>query len=428
MEFESMMGPGLPLMRLTGLWQMGRQGGGVSRGLRLATIVLSVLLVVAGSTLHLVFDTPDQFEDITLCGFNIDIVSLDLLKGVLFVVQGAPLRELVQLLCDARAGFTFADINHAIRGRYEAVADRMRILLQATVVLPLVGWLSAPLMSRLAAGAGGSRAPRQLPVPAWLPVDIHATPTYELLYALQAFGCTAAGAFSICVDAFFIRLMLLISAEIEVLCENISAIGVPHPAQGSGGCICRCQPNAADLACTCKGCVKAFTSSPEEASDEMYQLLVKAVRHHQTIIRMVALLQQTMDALVFIVLFANMANLCCSLFATAILLQRGGSLTKTLKGLSAVPVVLYQTSLYCLFGHIVTDQSEKLYNAAISCGWVNCDARFKRSLLIFMVEAMKPLEITVGKFCKLSRQMLLQVFHSSYALMNLLYYYHYNTE
>ncbi|XP_049802813.1 odorant receptor 2a-like [Schistocerca nitens] len=72
----------------------------------------------------------------------------------------------------------------------------------------------------------------------------------------------------------------------------------------------------------------------------------------------------------------------------------------------------------------MTDQSERLMYSAFSCGWVNSDARFKRSLGIFMMVTVRPIVITVGKTCTLSKQMLIQVLNGAYGLLNLLYYLH----
>nr|QAB43892.1 olfactory receptor OR13 [Oedaleus asiaticus] len=131
-----------------------------------------------------------------------------------------------------------------------------------------------------------------------------------------------------------------------------------------------------------------------------------------------------MNVSIFVLLFINMANLCSSLFVAAVLLQRDGNAAKALHALLCVPALTYETTIYCTYAHIMTDQSERLMYSAFSCGWVNSDARFKRSLAIFMMVTVRPIEITVGKMCTLSKQMLVQVLNGTYALLNMLYHFH----
>ncbi|XP_046988009.1 odorant receptor 43a-like [Schistocerca americana] len=155
----------------------------------------------------------------------------------------------------------------------------------------------------------------------------------------------------------------------------------------------------------------------------MCLLLVKNIQHHQVIIRSVLLLQNIMSESISILLFVNMVDLCACIFVSAVLLQRDGNVTKALKTLSVIPPLLFETGIYCIFGQILTDQSEKLSDSAISCGWVDCNERFKRDFLVFLISTSKPLEITVGKMSKLSKQMFVQVLNGSYGLLNLLYHF-----
>ncbi|XP_049938992.1 odorant receptor 2a-like [Schistocerca serialis cubense] len=80
--------------------------------------------------------------------------------------------------------------------------------------------------------------------------------------------------------------------------------------------------------------------------------------------------------------------------------------------------------MFCIFGHALTDQSEKLMQSAFSCGWTESDVRFRRSLLTFMTALVRPVEITVGKTTKLSKETLVQVLNGTYGLLNLLYHFH----
>nr|QAB43930.1 olfactory receptor OR51 [Oedaleus asiaticus] len=221
--------------------------------------------------------------------------------------------------------------------------------------------------------------------------------------------------------------MLMVAAELEVLNSNLCAMGDIKLQMK------RVKEEESISRYKTKGRRWAFLNSdqtgehelPESAVHEwLHEQLVKNVRHHQAILRSVSLLQSTMDVSIFILLFVNMANLCASLFVAGVLVHKEGNVGRALNALVSIPALLYETTMYCIFGHVMTDHSERLMYSAFSSGWINTDARFKRSMLIFMMVTMQPMNITVGKTYTLSKQMLLQVLNGTYGLLNMLYHMH----
>ncbi|XP_049802716.1 putative odorant receptor 19b [Schistocerca nitens] len=103
------------------------------------------------------------------------------------------------------------------------------------------------------------------------------------------------------------------------------------------------------------------------------------------------------------------------------MLQSDGGLRKAMKTITSIPTLLCETGMFCIFGQMVVDQSERLARSAYSCSWVDADARFKRALLILEARASQPLEFSVGKLIKLSRETFLKILNSSYTLISLLY-------
>nr|WBF91038.1 odorant receptor SameORX [Schistocerca americana] len=426
-DVEWLLGPGATLRRLAGLWRQQHDNSG---RLRAALTLTAVALMPAFVALKLTMDPPDELEELAMCGFVAFITSGMLVKAALFVHGVSALRQLVQLLHWTMGRYGSGGSGDATRRRYRKLSDRVYFYLQAAVVPAIIGWVCSPLLSRSvlrgAEGSGDTR--RQLPAPAWLPLDVQVSPTYQLLYAMLSFCLLIASETSVSIDSFFIHLMLMISAEIEVLSHNVSAmqrIRTKIPQYMVEELCSSVQiNNETQKFSRSQHSLNTTLITKDVSDEEIYFQLVNNVRHHQTIFRLVAVLQSSMTMSIFVLLFVNMANLCSSMFVTAVLLQRDKSVTKALKALLAIPPVLYQTGLYCIFGNIITDQSEKLVNCAFNCGWADCDIRFKRNLLIFMMRAMQPMEITVGKTCKLSKQMLVQVLNGTYALLNMLYNFH----
>ncbi|XP_046981226.1 odorant receptor coreceptor-like [Schistocerca americana] len=92
-----------------------------------------------------------------------------------------------------------------------------------------------------------------------------------------------------------------------------------------------------------------------------------------------------------------------------------------MKTIAGIPSVLGETGMYCIFGQMVVNQSERLRQSAYSCSWVGAEAPFKQALVIFVMRTLQPLEFSVGKLIKLSSETFLKILNSSYTLINLLY-------
>ncbi|XP_046987092.1 uncharacterized protein LOC124573172 [Schistocerca americana] len=422
-DSSKMLGSEALVLGLLGLWRP-QQGGGNLPGVLLASVtLLSVAAVPAGAALRLCADFPEELEDLALCSYMLIICSGSFIKVALFIGEGGTLHELVRLMNATRRQYGSGETTDCIRNHYTRTMDTLYRCFQVMAVPSLMWWVVSPLLSS-GVQKEGQENQRQLPAPLWLPADIHSSPMYELLYVTQIFCLTLTAEVTMCLDVFFVRLMMMIAAEIEVLNHNISTMRDFHfKSEVSDNHLCGLKGSElSSMVSDRDQSFPAADNTTQNGSDkEMFSRLVKNVLHHQTVLRSVSLLQTSMNISIFILLFINMANLCSNMFVTCGLLQRDGSLTKATKALFTIPPVLFQTGMYCIFGQITTDQSERLSDSAFGCGWINCDAHFKRNLIILMMMVGKPVEITVGKTCQLSKQMLLQVLNGTYVLLNMLF-------
>ncbi|XP_049863410.1 odorant receptor Or1-like [Schistocerca gregaria] len=421
-DCSKVLGPEALVLDVLGLWRPQQGGENFPRVLLASITLLSIAAVPAGAALRLCADFPKELEDLALCSYMLIICSGSFIKAALFIGEGGTLHELVRLMNATRRQYGGGESTDCIRNHYTRMMDTLYRCFQVMAVPSLMWWVVSPLLSS-GVRKEGQENQRQLPAPLWLPADIHSSPVYELLYVTQIFCLTLTAEVTMCMDVFFVRLMMMIAAEIEVLNHNISTMCDFHLKSAvSDNYLSGLK--GSELPSMVSDRDKSFLAADNttrNGSDEMFSRLVKNVLHHQTVLRSVSLLQTSMNISIFILLFINMANLCSNMFVTCGLLQRDGSLTKATKALLTIPPVLFQTGMYCIFGQITTDQSEKLPDSAFGCGWINCDAHFKRSLIILMMMVRRPVEITVGKTCQLSKQMLLQVLNGTYVLLNMLF-------
>lgn len=63
---------------------------------------------------------------------------------------------------------------------------------------------------------------------------------------------------------------------------------------------------------------------------------------------------------------------------------------------------VYQLLMFCYWGEQLSHQSALVAQAAYDCPWIDRNIRFKKTLIILITRAQRPICITAGKFAKLS--------------------------
>ncbi|XP_047104891.1 uncharacterized protein LOC124745303 [Schistocerca piceifrons] len=383
-EMRVLLGSGASLRRLLGLW-WPQTGRGRFRAAASASVTLLFLTWLPSFTaLKLIMDTSQELDEIALCCLVIFVSFGFVTKVSFFIYESNTLHHLLRVLYEARSFKRHGKDCEGIRLHYQRLSHRMFIFMEVSMIQALAGWVSTPLLVRafLTSEDDSVESSRQFPVPLWFPGNIYLSPTYEILYIVQFLCIIVAPQTSICIDVFFIHMMLMVAAELEVLNGNISAMKKVHRRfQGSEYQEQRQWNKEKHEEVDIKGHAlvsNTGNSSTEDVLDEnMNLLLMKNIQHHQVIL---------------------------------------GS-SPASKNVDWPPD-LAGSEDQCWM------TSEKLSNSAVSCDWTDCDTRFKRSLLVFLTVAGRPLEIIVGKTSKLSKEMLVQVLNGSYGLLNLLYHFH----
>ncbi|XP_052847115.1 odorant receptor 85c-like [Drosophila gunungcola] len=82
--------------------------------------------------------------------------------------------------------------------------------------------------------------------------------------------------------------------------------------------------------------------------------------------------------------------------------------------------LLCQIFLYCWFGNEVFEQSKTLSISGFGCNWLQFDVRFRRCLLIFMVNASRPFLFTAGGFMGLTLTSFANILGKSYSIVAVL--------
>nr|ALD51415.1 odorant receptor 131 [Locusta migratoria] len=456
-----LLGPGAAQLRAMGLWRPGRS---LLHSLAAALMLACLAWVSATAALRLLIHPPAELEEVALCSFiaticsgftikhseRIIVAKVDRIPTPTTVVQvymststadDEDIEEMYEEIKEIQK--VKGDENLIVMGDWNSVVGK------GCVVPALIGWTFFPLVSRALNDSGeespGAVADWQFPVPHWVPVDMQRSPTYHLLYVLQSFCLLVASQSTIAVDLFFIHMMLMVAAEIEVLSENVSAMG-----KIDSGLVALddedCGPSTKYLLSyrDGNGRISEISRKDDISEDQVRALLVKNVQHHQTILQIGEKIQ-----------FCRISSKRRHRLVGHVL-RLEGIVNLFLKGSGVgrryFPCLIdltYQVEHFCSrLALLMISVLLQFYSRGfVSTQILQCSVKFlshanskernvdhgdegfvshvvfhvRRALLLFLTEAVRPVEITVGKTFKLSKQMLLQVLNGSYALLNLLY-------
>nr|QAB43925.1 olfactory receptor OR46 [Oedaleus asiaticus] len=86
----------------------------------------------------------------------------------------------------------------------------------------------------------------------------------------------------------------------------------------------------------------------------------------------------------------------------------------------ALPLLVTQVFLYCSGAQRLADQAEAVSTAAYSCGWPDGSSRLRRSLLLVICRAQRPLGLTAGRMFPINKATFLSLVQATYSYYTLL--------
>nr|WBF91026.1 odorant receptor SameORX [Schistocerca americana] len=419
-------------LRTLGYWRRSGASEGVGRYLRgwLSCALITCISLSAAETL--IADTPSDLAELTMTAFEMTVPLTVVSKGVCCILQRDTIHNLVDLLVDMRRRYGERD-----NGPGRRTACHLHVLMVQRVLLVMAlsiigGWVAAPVLPHISSlrSHNGSAVPWQTPLPLWLPVDMQRSPLYECLYVMQCVCLFMSLASASALDAFFCNVTLMITAELQVLNDNVSSprekeATVVKGSQKSLPMLFCDEDEAAVLKFNYGAAEAPATSATEKdaSQNQTYLRLVENIRHHQAILRCIRLLETSMKYSIPFQLLTSVTSMCFVLFVCAASLQRGGGLSSALKTILCTPYLIFETGIYCIYVQEILDQREKLIHSAVNYEYMQDGAGCGKTLLIFMLMDSSFLEIKVSKIVPLSKPTFLQILNGSYTLINLLYHF-----
>ncbi|XP_047104942.1 uncharacterized protein LOC124750984 [Schistocerca piceifrons] len=204
-----------------------------------------------------------------------------------FILQRRTIQELVKQLADTRKTYGRTQANHRVRDFYQRRATTIYRILQTFVVALVCLWVSAPLLHHKTTDdfPDSEEGDRRPPMPIWLPEQ---SPAFEIVFVVQALCGTMSQQLSLLLDTSFYKLTLLVTAELQVLNDNLAVLGrtgasterkASFPTDVPG------QKREEAAIQSIKQTAAPLTEHNDSPGKLLYMQFVVNVRHHQAIIK-----------------------------------------------------------------------------------------------------------------------------------------------
>nr|QJX74305.1 odorant receptor 25 [Ceracris kiangsu] len=228
-------------------------------------------------------------------------------------------------------------------------------------------------------------------------LNFTSVPLYELSYATQ---CTATFFWhlvSVGLDMFYASVMIHVTAQLTIL--NLRFKNLRLEREDFSG----------------RSNLRSFTASLDNrelahAHIKMYKELCDLVRSHQKIIEFTNYLENVMNSTVLVQFLSSVLVACVTLFQATIN-SEGNTVVKCWLYL---PMPAFQIFVYCWCAHDLMDQGLEVCTSAFLSAWVEGTRGLRRGLLVVMVRARRPLELTAGRLHPISRATFVSLINASY--------------
>nr|QJX74288.1 odorant receptor 8 [Ceracris kiangsu] len=231
-----------------------------------------------------------------------------------------------------------------------------------------------------------------------VPYDV----SQPLVFIANLLFCTVAtlhvAVMTMVSDSYSVSLMVQLRLQLEILSKNLVAMARGDEETGQEKCIGK---------------------GPPTGTSQLQDRIRQNIRHHQAIIRNTELLEKCMGTTLLAQCLSIGASVCIQLYQIAMHAQR---LADAGKFGCYLFIMLAQLFVYCWFGDDFITESLKVSTAAYDSvtSLEGCSSSSKRSLLLVMQRAQRPLRITAAGLFPLSREAFVAVVNMSYSFFAIL--------
>nr|WJJ63304.1 odorant receptor 4 [Pachyrhinus yasumatsui] len=242
---------------------------------------------------------------------------------------------------------------------------------------------------------------RTLPIKGWFPYDAMSSPYFQ---ATNVF-ISLASAFNILhtmnIDSFTINLMMEVGMECDFLRVTLENLTMFSSRNG-----------------ILKIRKQKLNRFYNDFNHEMSNNLKLCIQHFIEIKRIGKTIEN-IYSVSLATLFLGGAFILCTIFYQLMLIGIGSLDFFYL--MFFLFSMLTEQFIFCWFGNEMTYRSQRMFRAVYNIpAWIDCDVKFRRALLLFMMSVQKPIVVYAGHLIPLSVGVFIHVLRTSYSYFTLL--------
>ncbi|XP_014362866.2 odorant receptor 46a [Papilio machaon] len=226
----------------------------------------------------------------------------------------------------------------------------------------------------------------------FLPMEIKERFIYSL-YLYQSIGIHFHMLANLNIDTFFLGLMILVIAQLDILNEKLSSLtDTPKNV-------------------TCENNVHR-----DQYENNIIKSFNQAIVHYDELYKFCSLIQDTFNITLLFQFSMASSIICVCLFRFTLPATKEYYIFLA----TYMFIMVIQIMVPCWFGTRIMEKSCLLSKAIYSCDWTPRSRKFKSSLRLFVERTNRPISITGGKMFTLSLLTFSSIMNSAYSFFTLL--------
>ncbi|XP_022228728.2 odorant receptor 42a-like [Drosophila obscura] len=133
--------------------------------------------------------------------------------------------------------------------------------------------------------------------------------------------------------------------------------------------------------------LRQLGKDPDESHEQRYEKLVQCIQDHKTILRFVDCLRPVISGTIFVQFLVVGLVLGFTLINIVMFANLGSAIA----ALFFMTAVLLETTPFCILCNYLTDDCYKLADALFQSNWIDCEQRYKKTLMYFLQKLQQPI-------------------------------------
>ncbi|XP_014483195.1 PREDICTED: odorant receptor 13a-like isoform X2 [Dinoponera quadriceps] len=230
----------------------------------------------------------------------------------------------------------------------------------------------------------GNNTSRLFPVSVLFPLEAEQSPIYELLVIILFLHAMLVTYTVVFLNALISTLVLHVSGQIDIICQDLQNISENIPYYGSSG-------------------------QTVGMLIERHNKVITFSKNMDKLFSFMALMQVGWNTLV--ICFLGLLVVISVHNDTGVVLLRGGF---------AYCNIMMDVFIFCFAGEYLSHKSRSLGNAGYECSWYKMSPSHSRNILFFIMRSQKQLTITVGGMTNLSLETFTSIMKASASYISVL--------